>query len=113
MKVSILVVIATYNRPQSLLKALKSIDHQDYDNFSILISDNSPNSETEKLMKDVRLSHNYEYIHREPQPNGIVHFNIILKELPKEYDYFMICHDDDTLREGAISSIAKLAEQNP
>ena len=64
-------------------------------------------------MKGVRLLHNFEYIHREPQPNGIAHFNIILKELPKEYDYYMICHDDDTLREGAITSIAALAANNP
>lgn len=112
-KPSILVVIATYNRPKSFMAALKSIDQQDYDDFSILISDNSTNTETEMLMEDIKLNHDYIYIHREPQPNGIVHFNKILEEMPSGYDYFMIFHDDDTLRDGAITSISALAVENP
>lgn len=110
---SILIIIATFNRPQSLLVALRSIDSQDYSNFTILISDNSTSTDTEKELKVIKIRHKYKYVHRNPQPNGIAHFNKILEEIPSDYDYFMICHDDDTLREGAISSIAKLAEQNP
>ena len=113
MKISILVVIATYNRPNSFLEALKSIDNQDYENFSILISDNSTNAETERNMENVILKHKFKYVHRNPQLKGLDHFNLILKEVPTDYDYFMICHDDDTLREGAISSVSKLAEQYP
>ena len=111
--ISILIVIATYNRPKSFIKALRSIDDQDYLNFSIYISDNSPNNDTENVMKNMNLRHKYTYIHREPQPNGIVHFNLILEEMPSGYDYYMICHDDDTLRPDAITSIVALAEQHP
>ena len=86
----ILVIIATYNRPQSLLKALRSVDNQDYCNFTIFVSDNSTTDETERLIENVTLRHDFKYIHRPPQPNGIAHFNLILKDMPADYDYFMI-----------------------
>lgn len=55
------VVIATYRRSDSLLKALESVEGQRYRNFEIVISDDSDdlrwNTENEKVIESFKLEH--------------------------------------------------------
>ena len=48
---SVLVLIPTYNRPQYFKEALESVLNQTYRNFEIVVSDDSANDETEKLIQ--------------------------------------------------------------
>ena len=45
------ILIPTYNRPQYLKFALESVLNQTYQNLEIVISDNSPNDETESMLQ--------------------------------------------------------------
>jgi len=45
------VVVSTYNRPKFIGVAIKSVLSQTYQNFELVIIDDSPNEETEKIVK--------------------------------------------------------------
>jgi glycosyltransferase involved in cell wall biosynthesis len=46
------VVIPTYNRPNLIGRAIRSVLNQTYQDFEIIIIDDSPNDETEKVEKE-------------------------------------------------------------
>jgi len=48
------VIIPTYNRPQLILKAIKSVLNQTYQNFEIVVVDDSLNDETQKVIENLR-----------------------------------------------------------
>ena len=45
------VIIPTYNRANIIGKAIKSVLNQTYQNFEIVVIDDSPNDKTEKVVK--------------------------------------------------------------
>ena len=47
----VLIIIPTFNRPQYFSIALESVINQTYRNLKIIVSDNSTNDETEKLIQ--------------------------------------------------------------
>lgn len=54
------IVIPTFNRSEELRKALISILRQDFDDYEIIITDNSSNNESEKMIRslnDKRIHH--------------------------------------------------------
>lgn len=61
------VVIPTYKRPHLIGRAIKSVLNQTYQNFEIVIIDDSPNDETEKVVKsfnDIRIKYTRNKIRR-------------------------------------------------
>ena len=48
------VIIATYRRPHLLLKAIKSVQKQDFKDLEIIVSDDNSKDETEKLVKQMQ-----------------------------------------------------------
>lgn len=102
------VYIATYNRPNLLIRAIKSILDQTYNDFELIVSDNSTNSETYNIIKSTFIDFKFKYIKRNPSLNSIDHFNMILNEISSEY--FMIFHDDDVMHTNMLEVIMKKFE---
>ena len=50
------VVIPTYNRPRTLLQALRSLQEQTLSDFEILVVDNAADSEVEKMVAEFNLT---------------------------------------------------------
>lgn len=104
--ITVSVIIPTYNRLNYLLEALDSVLKQkleDKYSFSIIVSDNSTNSDTEKHFSS-NLYPNVKYIKRYPTITpGLKHFNTILEEV--DTDFFMIFHDDDIMMENMIAKL--------
>ena len=88
------VFIATYNRHELILEIINSVLNQSFDFFEVIISDNSTNNETEKLLKNFE-DNRLIYRKRKHSLPAIDHFNVILDEVTAEY--FMIFHDDDIM----------------
>jgi glycosyltransferase involved in cell wall biosynthesis len=88
------VVIATHNRPGLILNAVNSVLTQTYSNFKLVVSDNSSNNQTEKLLSKI-IDSRFTYVKRLNSFSGIDHLNLILHEINE--DYFMIFHDDDLM----------------
>ena len=107
---SVQIFIATYNRPLLLEAAINSTLNQDFDSFEVIISDNSTNDETEKLISRFR-DNRLKYIKRRPSLSSFTeHFNVIMQDVTAEY--FMIFHDDDIMCENMVSTLINEIEKN-
>ena len=53
MNKDVCVYILTHNRPNDILRSLNSVRRQNFPNLRIVVSDNSDNDTTFKLLKDV------------------------------------------------------------
>ena len=104
------IFIATYNRPDLICNTIDSILLQKDWDFELIISDNSTNNETAKIVQE-KYGNSIRYIKRETSVNVITHLNLILDEVDK--DYFMIFHDDDTMRENMLLTIKNAFLTNP
>jgi len=104
------VYLLTYNRPHYLLEALNSVLNQNFNNFLVIVSDNSTNDETEKLVQTV--SHpKLQYIKRTPSIPALNHFNTVFSEVSSEY--FMLFHDDDIMNPDCLSNLSSNLDHFP
>lgn len=104
------VFIATYNRPDLICNTIDSILLQKGWDFELIISDNSTNNETSKIINE-KYGNSIRYIKREPSVDVISHLNLILNDVT--LDYFMIFHDDDTMNDGMLETVRKAFSNNP
>ncbi len=104
---SIQVFLLTYNRPLLLAKAIDSILSQEFKDFELIVSDNSTDDLTEKLISE-RYNESLSYRRRIPTLAVIEHFNIVLREV--ESEYFMLFHDDDTMIPSMLGTLFRTLE---
>ena len=104
------IIIATFNRPNLILRSIESALKQTFKDFELIVSDNSTNNDT----KDIISKNNYQnitYKKRDKYLSGIEHLNTILNEINSEY--FIIFHDDDVMHPEMLNSLfSKLATHN-
>lgn len=96
------VFIATCNRSDIVSRAINSAVNQTYKSIEIIVSDNSTNNKTEKVVNQIQ-DKRIIYIRRHPQLPPITHFNSILQEVKSEF--FMIFHDDDVMLPNMIEKL--------
>ena len=100
----------TYHRPVLLERAIRSVIAQTYQNFEIVITDNSENNESEELVKrinDPRIRY-----YRNPQNLGILP-NIKKVETLAEGKYITVLMDDDLLKPQALELMVAAFEKHP
>jgi glycosyltransferase involved in cell wall biosynthesis len=88
------VIIPTYNRPKVIGRAIQSVLNQTYQNFEIIVIDDSPNDETEKVVKgfsDKRIK----YIHNKERTNLPRARNQGVRESSEDSKYIAFLDDDD------------------
>lgn len=100
--------IATYNRPTLVGNAIQSALNQNFDSYEVIVSDNSTNDETEKLIYDIDETRII-YRKRTPSLSALDHFNLILSEVSTKY--FLIFHDDDQMLPNMLSSLIHSIEK--
>ena len=98
------VFILTHNRPTKIQFSIDSVLKQTYKNIELIISDNSTNEDTEKLLAK-NYFNKFKYIRRSNLLTPIDHLNIILSEVTE--NYFMMFHDDDEMFENMIETLYK------
>ena len=111
MNPKISVIIPTYNRANVISRAIKSILNQTYQNFEIVIIDDSPNNETEKVagsFKDERIK----YIHNKVKTNLPIARNQGVKESSQESEYIAFLDDDDEWLPKFLEQAVKELENN-
>lgn len=97
------VYILTYNRPETVLKALDSVLKQTYPNVELILSDNSTNDKTFDLLRNRNDWGKYKYIRRRPSLPSTEHFNIVYNEISS--DYYMVFHDDDEMLPNMVEKL--------
>ncbi|MCX2494155.1 glycosyltransferase family 2 protein [Pedobacter sp. PF22-3] len=96
------IFISSYNRPDLITKSIDSILNQEGVNFEIIVSDNSTDDKTEKIINS-NYNNSVRYIKRTPSVDVISHLNLILNDVKSEY--FMIFHDDDIMLSGMLKHL--------
>jgi len=104
------VFILTYNRPAYFQIALNSILNQNFEDYSVVVSDNSTDDDTEQLIQRNHYPRLH-YIRRKPSLPPLEHFNAVLSEVTS--DYFMIFHDDDIMEPDCLKLLSKKLKNNP
>jgi len=106
------VIIPTYNRPRLIKRAIKSVLNQTYQNFEIIVVDDSENDETKKIVEsfgDKRIK----YIKNEIRTTPPGARNIGIKNSDSQSKYIASLDDDDEwLPQFLEKCVSKLEERN-
>lgn len=89
------VFILTHNRGEMLFETIDSVLNQTCHDFKLIVSDNSSNDETARLLQERNLLGKFEYRKRDKEYSSIDHFNMCLSEV--DTGYFVLFHDDDIM----------------
>jgi glycosyltransferase involved in cell wall biosynthesis len=111
------ICIPTYRRPSLLLEALRSCVGQTYQNFEIVIGDDSPDNSTESLVAEFTKSHRdlleqpIQYKRHSPSlgQNGNVN-DLFLRARGERV---LLLHDDDILLPKALEHLSSVWELCP
>ncbi len=105
------IMIPTYNRPELFEQTLQSALNQDYENFEVLVNDNSSNDDTEQLIQrylsDPRLHYNRNRGAKTKEEN----FSSF--EYQAKGEYLQWCMDDDMLAPNKLSKMIECFEKHP
>ena len=88
------VVIPTYKRPHLIGRAIKSVLNQTYQDFEIIIIDDSPDEATGKVVKDLN-DKRIKYIRNKIRRGFVGAKNQGVKEASKDSKYIAFLDDDD------------------
>lgn len=105
------VYLLSYKRPEFIHEAIQSILAQDYNNFELIISENTPDDTVVKQLDEYLKDSRVLLIKRSPSLASLEHFNTILAEADK-YEYVMLFHDDDILMPQAFKKMMQTLENN-
>ena len=94
MNPEISVIIPTYKRPHLIGRAIKSVLNQTYQNFEIVVIDDSPNDETEKVAKEFN-DERIKYIRNKTRRGFVGAKNQGVKESSPNSKYIAFLDDDD------------------
>ena len=88
------IIIPTYNRPDLIRRAVESVLKQTYQNFEIVIIDDTPNDKTEKVVKNFN-DKRIKYIRNQIRKGPSAARNQGIKESSKDSRYIAFLDDDD------------------
>lgn len=103
------IFILCYNRPAYAKRTIESVLRQTNNEFDLVISDNSSNSEMSQLM--LAEFPNLEYRRRVPTLSVADHFRKCISEATT--DYFCLFHDDDLMEPNYVDAMLKTVELHP
>lgn len=95
------VFVLTHNRPDLVQIAIESILNQKPFDFKFVVSDNSDNDETERILKEKSYFSKINYYHT--TANGAERWTDIFSRL--ETTYFMVFHDDDEMYDTMVANL--------
>ena len=84
------VFVLTHNRGELLLETIESILNQTCNDFKFIVSDNSSNDETMRLLEERGYLGKFEYRKRDKEYPSMEHFNLCLSEV--DTTYFVLFH---------------------
>lgn len=102
------VIIPTIERPDTLYWTLRTVIEQDYDNFSIIVSDNNSQDNTAEIVaafSDPRIT----YINPGKRLSMARHWEFALTHVSE--GYVTVLGDDDGLLPGALQKAGELIKQ--
>ena len=105
------VVIPTYNRPQFIEQAIKSVLNQTYKNFELIIIDSSPNDETTKIVRSFN-DQRIKYIKNKTKTILPIGRNQGVKESSPHSKYIAFLDDDNEFLPQFLEKSIQRLEEN-
>ncbi len=93
MKKLVSICIPTYKQTEYLKKCLESLLAQDFKDYELIISDDTPDNSIEQFLKSVLKDHSYSYTRNIPALGMPENWNSAIKKA--EGKYIKIMHHDD------------------
>lgn len=110
MKVS--VCIPAYQQVNFLRATLKSLSEQDYSDYEVIISDDSPDDSVRKLLNEFSFGNRITYVHNMPPLGSPQNWNSVTSLA--RGDYIKILHHDDKFtRPDSLRKFVNLLDDNP
>lgn len=106
------VFLLSYRRPEYIKQTIDSILSQDYNDFCLIVSDNSGNDTIIPILNTYLDHPKFSYISQTPSLGPIEHLNHLIK-LGCQFEFFMMFHDDDTLKPGCINQFIQTLDTYP
>lgn len=107
-KRNLTIYVMAHNRPDMLRETIKALQEQTFNDFTLVVSDNSDNNNVKDMLIEERLIDTVDYRYRNGSEN---HFDLIINEVTSRY--FMMLHDDDILLPDMVSRLySKILEGN-
>ena len=85
--------IPTYKQPEYIKEAIESVLAQTYKDLEIIVSDDSPDDETEKICKEYAGIAHFSYYHNRPALGRVANYRHLLYDLASSP--FFLCLDGD------------------
>lgn len=104
------VCVTTYNRPHLISDCIQSILDQSYENFELIITDNSENNDTKKIVDDFADSRIRYFKH---EKNVGLAKNMIKAVSMASGDFFTWLGDDDRMLPGSLEKRIHLLNKYP
>jgi glycosyltransferase involved in cell wall biosynthesis len=109
--IKVSICIPTYHQVEYLKKTLDSIQSQDFDNYEIIISDDSRDSLVENLILTYPSSFPLRYFKNEQQLGSPQNWNKAISHARGEY-IKLLHHDDWFTRKNSLSLFVKMLDEN-
>lgn len=98
------IVIPTYCQTDFIIRAIESALSQDYENIEVIVSDDSPDNETELILKPYIESNKIIYFHNNPGLGRVVNYRTCLYKYAKSEWLVNLDGDDYFIDNSFISS---------
>jgi GT2 family glycosyltransferase len=105
------ICIPTYKRPELLRIAIDSCLAQTFQDFEILIGDDSPDMQTEKMVGELCFAQAIRYTRNVPRCGQAGNINQLFGQAKGEF--LVLLHDDDMLEPTALEDLITPLEGNP
>lgn len=105
------ICIPTYKRPDLLKVALDSCLGQTFQDFEVVISDDSPDTRTEELVRCLSANQPIRYVRNVPGLGQATNVNQLFNLV--EGEFLVLLHDDDFLAPTALEEMLRPLEENP
>ena len=106
------IIIPTYQQVDYLQKLLDSIQRQHFDDYEVIVHDDSPSDSVQQLVANYPLDGRLYYFHNQPALGSPVNWNVAIRRSQGEYIKVMM-HDDWFLDETCLGKFVKLLDNNP
>jgi glycosyltransferase involved in cell wall biosynthesis len=105
------ICIPTYQRPDLLKVAVDSCLAQTFQDCELIISDDSPDTRTEEMVRNLSPKHRIRYLHNVPGLGQARNVNQLFSLAAGEF--LVLLHDDNFLMPSALEDLLKCLEENP
>jgi len=103
------IIIPTLKRPDTLRYTLRTVLNQQYDNYTIIVSDNFSNDETQELVSSFN-DKRIKYINPGRRLSMSRHWEFALQHVTE--GFVTILGDDDGMLPGALQKVASIIQKN-